>query len=90
MNPERIRLLAAEAIDALTVDGFELLDAATGERTGEHHIPAHQRTIAIDLEGIDSRMGPKGGTMLFKMAGDVVRAVMLLEAIAEEVKGGRP
>ncbi|MEZ5709734.1 MAG: hypothetical protein R3E02_10145 [Blastomonas sp.] len=76
-----ILFLIGQAIDQLTVDGYELLDAGTGRKVpGEHHIPASQRTIAIDLQRIDSQLGPKGATMLFPMGTAIIRAVMALEA----------
>lgn len=78
---EELRVLIDQAIKELTVDGYELLDAGTGQKVaGEHQIAPSQRTVAITLQAIDGQLGPKGGTMLFEIGASIIRAVMLLEA----------
>lgn len=78
---EDLRVLIDEAIKELTVDGYELLDAGTGQKVAdEYQIAPSQRTVAITLQAIDGQLGPKGSTMLFAIGGSIIRAVMLLEA----------
>lgn len=69
-----------------------LIDQAIAELTlprdpdiGPPVTPAAERSVAITLQAIDSQLGPRGGTMLFKIGTGIVRAVTLLEMVRDRL-----
>jgi hypothetical protein len=79
-----------DALDALTVEAWTAPASKTHLDEAWERVPPIQATLAIELERIDTALGPRGKSMFAPIAEEIKRAVIGIVAAQNALRQTPP